>query len=299
MKKYLATICALMMLTAFASCGDSPENNSELSDSVSESATEELTESETTTIKITTTNTIETSTSKPKYVLPELDETYEFNGLSFSVSSNWIETTTTWGKKEYKVLSITPNSHLEFASFSSSPCNSKEFAEKKLEENMNRSENIKYEMVLINDIYWVKINYINGHSWEDTVEFECQNGNKKYSFNFFYDSKENIDEDMMLSILSTIQFDSVYNENTTSTTNSVTVKTEPPTEKPTSPPVKATEPPTNPPVVKKESRTVYYTETGSKYHFDSKCGRGDYFPCTLDEAIEMGLEPCKKCTSGT
>lgn len=54
--------------------------------------------------------------------------------------------------------------------------------------------------------------------------------------------------------------------------------------------------PTSPPVIRNEIRTVYYTETGSKYHYDSQCGRGTYYPCTIDEAIGMGLEPCKKCT---
>lgn len=43
MKKYLATICALMMLTTFASCGDTPQNNSEPSNSASEKVTKEET----------------------------------------------------------------------------------------------------------------------------------------------------------------------------------------------------------------------------------------------------------------
>ena len=36
MKKLLAMFCALMMLTSFASCGGTSQNNSELSDSISE-----------------------------------------------------------------------------------------------------------------------------------------------------------------------------------------------------------------------------------------------------------------------
>lgn len=295
MKKLLATICALMLMTSFVSCGDTQENSSESSSSISESTTkevttEELTESETT--------TIETTTSKPKYVLPELDETYEFDGMSFKISSDWEQCIEQNYNKKIVTLSVNPETTFEVTSLSVSPhLSSKEFAEKELKENADKSEYRKYEKVLINDIYWVRVNYINGHHRENAVEFECQNGNKKYEFNFFYDSKENIDEDMMSSILSTIGFDSIYDENTTSTTKSVAVKTEPPTEKPISTPIKETEPPTNPPViVQKEEKTVYYTETGSKYHYDSKCGRGEYFPCTLDEALDMGLEPCKKCT---
>ena len=44
--------------------------------------------------------------------------------------------------------------------------------------------------------------------------------------------------------------------------------------------------------------TVYYTNTGKKYHYDNHCNGGNYFPCTLDEAINSGLEPCKKCAGG-
>ena len=41
--------------------------------------------------------------------------------------------------------------------------------------------------------------------------------------------------------------------------------------------------------------TVYITNTGKCYHYDSHCGNGDYFEITLDSAIGMGLKPCKKC----
>jgi len=43
------------------------------------------------------------------------------------------------------------------------------------------------------------------------------------------------------------------------------------------------------------SRTVYVTETGKKYHYANPCGRGTYYPCTLAEAQARGLEPCGKC----
>lgn len=43
------------------------------------------------------------------------------------------------------------------------------------------------------------------------------------------------------------------------------------------------------------SRTVYITETGKKYHYANLCGRGTYYPCTLAQAQARGLEPCGKC----
>lgn len=46
---------------------------------------------------------------------------------------------------------------------------------------------------------------------------------------------------------------------------------------------------------KENSRTVYITETGKKYHYANPCGRGIYYPCTLAEAQARGLEPCGKC----
>ena len=44
-----------------------------------------------------------------------------------------------------------------------------------------------------------------------------------------------------------------------------------------------------------ESRTVYVTRTGSKYHYDNSCNGGTYYRSTLSEALQRGLEPCKKC----
>ena len=44
-----------------------------------------------------------------------------------------------------------------------------------------------------------------------------------------------------------------------------------------------------------DDRTVYYTKTGSKYHYQNPCGSGTYYPCTLSEAQSKGLEPCGKC----
>ena len=46
---------------------------------------------------------------------------------------------------------------------------------------------------------------------------------------------------------------------------------------------------------KENSRTVYVTKSGKKYHYANPCGRGTYYPCTLAEAQARGLEPCGKC----
>lgn len=45
-------------------------------------------------------------------------------------------------------------------------------------------------------------------------------------------------------------------------------------------------------------RTVYVTETGSKYHYDNNCGNGTYYESTLQTALNRGLTPCKKCAGG-
>jgi len=43
------------------------------------------------------------------------------------------------------------------------------------------------------------------------------------------------------------------------------------------------------------SRTVYVTPTGKRYHYNSSCNGGSYSSTTLDRALSMGLTPCKKC----
>lgn len=44
-----------------------------------------------------------------------------------------------------------------------------------------------------------------------------------------------------------------------------------------------------------QSRTVYITKTGKKYHYDSSCNGGTYYASTLSEAKARGLTPCEKC----
>lgn len=43
------------------------------------------------------------------------------------------------------------------------------------------------------------------------------------------------------------------------------------------------------------SRTVYITPSGKKYHFDSDCGGKNSFSTTLNQAIKSGKDACKKC----
>ena len=48
-------------------------------------------------------------------------------------------------------------------------------------------------------------------------------------------------------------------------------------------------------ISKENSRTVYVTKTGKKYHYANPCGKGTYYPCSLAEAQSRGVEPCGKC----
>lgn len=47
-----------------------------------------------------------------------------------------------------------------------------------------------------------------------------------------------------------------------------------------------------------QSRTVYITPTGKKYHYDNNCNGGTYIESTMSEALSKGLTPCKKCAGG-
>ena len=44
-------------------------------------------------------------------------------------------------------------------------------------------------------------------------------------------------------------------------------------------------------------KTVYVTKSGKRYHYDSTCNGGTYYPSTLAEAQKRGLTPCQKCAS--
>ena len=45
-----------------------------------------------------------------------------------------------------------------------------------------------------------------------------------------------------------------------------------------------------------QSETVYFSKFGEKYHIKSKCGGKEFFPCSLEDAKDMGLEICKICS---
>lgn len=53
--------------------------------------------------------------------------------------------------------------------------------------------------------------------------------------------------------------------------------------------------PTPQPDPEPEGPTVYVTETGKRYHHDSTCNGGTYYPSTLEKAKSRGLTPCQKC----
>lgn len=93
MKKYLAILCTLLMLTSFASCGDNQESSSEPSESILEVTTEELTtEPETTTIKTTTVKTttkVTTTKTTASATKTEIkNKKFTFEDLSFELPEN-------------------------------------------------------------------------------------------------------------------------------------------------------------------------------------------------------------------
>lgn len=302
MKKYLAMLCSLMMLTTFVSCGDNPENSSESSidSSVSESIDDE--------------STTEASTEEETATLTTVSFEEEFDIFDISKKS---ETITLKHRYYINYISIEMPMNSEHSKLFEDDVFEKSDGSKitiRIEKNNDFDNNEDYIRSKIGKYGFDKVCKNNNgiillmsSACTNIKELEDENGivydykNLLYEcdFTFFYNGYEFIisfsddfSAGQAYKVINTLQLEDTFAEETTTTessiiTDEVVITT------------KATEPPTNPPVVKKESRTVYYTETGSKYHFDSKCGRGDYFPCTLDEAIEMGLEPCKKCTSGT
>lgn len=71
----------------------------------------------------------------------------------------------------------------------------------------------------------------------------------------------------------------------------------PTTPPPSTPPAMADSPPTSTPKAPEpESRTVYGTKTGTKYH-GAGCSylRGSAIPMSLSDAIARGLTPCSRC----
>lgn len=87
---------------------------------------------------------------------------------------------------------------------------------------------------------------------------------------------------------------------TVTTTTAATTTTVPETT--TMAPVVTDPPATNPPAAdppaENNSRIVYVTPTGKRYHYDNHCNGGSYYESTLDDALSRGLTPCKKCAGG-
>jgi hypothetical protein len=53
---------------------------------------------------------------------------------------------------------------------------------------------------------------------------------------------------------------------------------------------------TKPTAVTTSDKQVYIAKAhGKKYHYDEKCGNGDYSPIDLKEAKDEGYTPCEKC----
>lgn len=44
-----------------------------------------------------------------------------------------------------------------------------------------------------------------------------------------------------------------------------------------------------------QGRTIYITPTGKRYHYNNRCNGGTYIESSLEEALSLGLTPCKKC----
>lgn len=71
--------------------------------------------------------------------------------------------------------------------------------------------------------------------------------------------------------------------------------TPPVTDPPTTSPAVTEPTETKPPQNQEKQLTVYYTRTGECYHYENPCGRGTYYPISLDKAKQRGLRPCGKC----
>ena len=49
--------------------------------------------------------------------------------------------------------------------------------------------------------------------------------------------------------------------------------------------------------ISNQQEKVLITQTGTKYHL-RECTNGSYYEVTLEDAISLGLEPCKRCYGG-
>lgn len=72
--------------------------------------------------------------------------------------------------------------------------------------------------------------------------------------------------------------------------------TQKPTTQPTEPISSAPAEPT--PAPSQDAKTIYVTPTGKRYHYNPHCNSGTYIPSTLQDALDAGLTPCKRCAGG-
>lgn len=88
-------------------------------------------------------------------------------------------------------------------------------------------------------------------------------------------------------------------ESTSKTTTKITTteKKTTTTEKSTAAPTTTKKQTTTQNAPEGDSRTIYVTPTGKRYHFDPDCGGKNSHSATLDYAISLGLTPCQKCAS--
>ena len=94
-------------------------------------------------------------------------------------------------------------------------------------------------------------------------------------------------------------------QNTTTSTTSNVEEAKQETTTPTAPKVEEpkqevitpapTPTPTQPSQSTNNSRGVYRTPKGKRYHFDAECGGENSYSINLDSAISAGLTPCQKC----
>lgn len=308
MKKYLAMFLTLVMMFSLASCGDTPSDSSEPSGSVSESTTEEpTTEPTTTTVSFEEEFDIFDISKKSENIT--LKDRYYINYMSMEFPMN-SEHKLSFGDDVFEksgggkiYVEIEKNDDFD---------NNEDY----LRSKMDKYGFDTFDKICKNNngmILLMSSTCTNRKELEDEngIVYDYKKLRYTYDFTFLHNGYEFIisfsddfSAGQAYKIINTLQLEDTFAEEATTIDPSTidemaitTQLTEQPTEKPTSPSVKPTEPPTNPPIiVQKEEKTVYYTETGSKYHYDSKCGRGTYYPCTLDEALDKGLEPCKKCT---
>lgn len=238
MKKLLATICALMMMTGFVSCGDTQESSSEPSSSVSESATEEV--------------TTEPVTEEPTEKEVVLDSEWENDYLKISICSEWSteenENSIRWSWKDENSETI------YIGLYVSEPIENESYGDYETDRFIKNGQ----EYIVLEN----KEIHFSNSVFSGTICPSIADENLVMEMIDSIEFRQNEDEDVATT-----------SETTTTTAETTTEVTT--TEKPTSPPTERPTPaPTNPPTqAPTEARTVKFilnTESGC-VHKDSNC----------------------------